>query len=376
MSGRVALAANFTILGFLALSGWLQSAHPSLYYRAAQEDQALEWASFWSFFIAGFVFAVAAAGQWREIRRVPWFLSGLALFCVFVAMEEISWGQRVFGHTPPEYFLAENYQQELNLHNIVDGPLRMWTFRGIILGYGVILPLLGSVPAIRRLFDRLVIVPPPVALAPAMFAIFWVHLEYPWKFTGEITECALGFGFLFAAMANADDFAEARSAPSMVRAAALPVIVVVLGFATAAWSQNRNSDDPSYADRTRVEVQALASDFARLAKEEGRTSITPCGLHKRLYTFAVQKERIADLADGTFARLTEEGMPDERAEYFLDPWSLPYWVRDKCDDFRGRRVVFIYSFGPNRSRDSTRWEILGDDIGVFLVEETEPEYRP
>ena len=60
----------------------------------------------------------------------------------------------------------------------------------------------------------------------------------------------------------------------------------------------------------------------------------------------------------------------------LDPWNLPYWVRDTCDDFRGRRVVFIYSFGPNRSRDSTPWEILGDDVGVFLVEEEAERYRP
>jgi hypothetical protein len=369
MSGRVALAANFAVLGFLAFCGWLQDAHPSRYYAATQEDQALEWASFWSFFVAGGVFAIAAVRQWRFERRVPWFLAGLALFSVFVAMEEISWGQRVFGHMPPEYFLAENYQQEINVHNIASRSIRVWTFRAIIVGYGVVLPLLSLVPAARRVFDKLVIVPPPLALTPAMFAIFWIHLEYPWKFTGEVTECALGFGFLFAAMVNAADLAEAQSEPSLPRAAVLPVFVVALGFATAAWSQNRTSLDPSYVDRAQAEARALAHDFEALAKSEGRASITKCGLHKRLYTFAEQKDRAADLADGTFAGLTAGGMPEERAEYFLDPWNSPYWVRDRCDDYPKRRSVFIYSFGPNRSRDSSRWEIRGDDVGEYIVRE-------
>ncbi len=34
----------------------------------------------------------------------------------------------------------------------------------------------------------------------------------------------------------------------------------------------------------------------------------------------------------------------------------------------GRRVVIIYSFGPNQSRDSSRWEFLGDEIGDYILE--------
>ncbi len=156
--------------------------------------------------------------QRRTIGALPWFLAGLALFCFFVAMEEISWAQRVFGHRPPEYFLAENYQQELNLHNIAGRDLRVWTFRGIVLGYGVVLPLLTLLPALRRWFDRIFVVPPPIQLLPSMLGVFWVHLDYPWKFTGEITECALGFGFLLAAMANAQRFAHPRVPATGTRA--------------------------------------------------------------------------------------------------------------------------------------------------------------
>ena len=57
-----------------------------------------------------------------------------------------------------------------------------------------------------------------------------------------------------------------------------------------------------------------------------------------------------------------------RAGYLLDPWNSPYWIRHKCPQGGGRRrAVFVYSFGPNRRRDSTAWEIRGDDLGVTIV---------
>ena len=95
VSARRALVANLLLLGFLGAFAWIEASYPEVYYRSVQEDQALEWASFWSFLVAGGVFAVAAWRQRRTTGALPWFLAGLALFCVFVAMEEISWGQRV-----------------------------------------------------------------------------------------------------------------------------------------------------------------------------------------------------------------------------------------------------------------------------------------
>lgn len=372
MSGRLALVANALLLGLLLFFGWLQWAHPNAYYESVQEDQALEWASFWSFFVAGVTFIVAARRQRRTTGAVPWFFVGLALFCVLVAMEEISWGQRVFGHRPPDYFLAENYQQEINLHNIAGTGLRVGLLRAIILGYGVLLPLLTLVPAARRLLDRLGILSPPIELAPSMFALFWVHLQYPWKFTGEIIECGLGFAFLFVAMVAAEDFAEARSRSTFSRAAGLTTLVIALGFGTAVWSQNRASSDPTYLALAEAETLALKEDFIALAKEREKASITKCNVHKRLYTFAEDKGYADPLSTGRFSSRVGAQMPEARAQFFLDPWNSPYWIRDRCDDDNGRRVIFIYSFGPNRSRDSDRWTILGDDIGQYLIGHPSP----
>ena len=45
-----------------------------------------------------------------------YILAGIGL--VFVAGEEISWGQRIIGFATPDYLLDINIQEELNLHNI------------------------------------------------------------------------------------------------------------------------------------------------------------------------------------------------------------------------------------------------------------------
>ena len=135
--------------------------------------------------------------------------------------------------------------------------------------------------------------------------------------------------------------------------------VVLLGVSTAGASRFYRNALPENVDAARQEVEALRSDF------EDRRVRTRCGVHKRLYTY-VQKYEQTHLLEGAFARLQTQGLPEERADFFLDPWNSPYWVRDTCATRSEQRRVFVYSFGPNRKRDSTRSEIRGDDIGAFV----------
>ena len=72
------------------------------------------------------------------------------------------------------------------------------------------------------------------------------------------------------------------------------------------------------------------------------------------------------LGAGAFGELVERGLPEERAAFFLDPWNSPYWIRDHCDTQRGERIVFFYSFGPDRRRSSSEREIGGDDVAHFV----------
>ena len=86
------LAANILVLAVVAYAWFLETRLPDFYYMSVQEDEYIEWASFWAFILAAVAAVVASR---THAGRIPWFLYGLALFCFIVAMEEISWGQRL-----------------------------------------------------------------------------------------------------------------------------------------------------------------------------------------------------------------------------------------------------------------------------------------
>ena len=111
---------------------------------------------------------------------------------------------------------------------------------------------------------------------------------------------------------------------------------------------------------TKAEIEAIKRDF-----DSGRVE-SNCDPHKRLYSFVVKYEQFG-LQSVEFASLTSQGMPEEHAEFLLDPWNSPYWIRDRCIRKTQTRVFFVYSFGPNRRLDSTETEICGDDVGAYLT---------
>jgi len=79
------------------------------------------------------IFFVAAA--WLILRlwktrsgKGKWYVMTSLLIimaALFVAGEEISWGQRVFNIDTPEYLAERNAQSELNLHNLVVGDVKI-----------------------------------------------------------------------------------------------------------------------------------------------------------------------------------------------------------------------------------------------------------
>lgn len=335
------------------------------YYLSVQEDGLLEWATFWGLFAAGVIFLLTAARRYRGGGDLPWFPILVGLFCVFVAGEEISWGQRVLGYRPPAYFLEENFQQELNLHNVWDTDLRKLLAKATLLVYGVALPLVALARPIRRLLDKLGVIAPPGAVVPVFLGAFWVYETYPWKFSGEIIELSMAFGFLFAAMAAFWPRVGAPPAPgiSLQQVGLGLTAVLALSFVTVGLNQiSAGGSSPEREDQTRAELAALGRDLMR-----GSRPISRCGVHKRIYSW-VEKYDVDPLREGAFSRLAEEGVPESRVEFFIDPWNSPYWIRHRCVDRRQRQRLFIYSFGPDRRRQSTEWELGGDDVGLVLYE--------
>jgi hypothetical protein len=357
------LLPSLLVLVIPALAAYLHEARPDSYRWIIQEDEALEWASFWSFSLAAAAYARAGWHQ-RGARPPPIFLLGVALFCGFVAMEEISWGQRLLGVRPPAYFLEQNFQQELNLHNVVADPLRQAAFLGVVYGFGVVLPLLALWPRARALFDAVGIAAPSPILIPGFVATGLLYDAYPWTHTGEWAELMLGVGMLFAALLRPyigpTTTTEGRFARADARIAAAFVITWTLGAATAAAWSLVSAGREEHLQAARIELDALKRDI------KDPRSRTRCGVHKRVYSY-VERYGHDHLFSGNFAQLSLGGLEEERALYFLDPWNSPYWYVHECSDDLRRRAIFVYSFGPNRRRDSTDWEIRGDDLGAFAI---------
>ncbi|MCB1034900.1 MAG: hypothetical protein KDD47_13820 [Acidobacteria bacterium] len=356
-------------LAVIAVVAWIETTKPAVYLRIVQEDEILEWGTVWAFLGATAFFFLAAYRRMRAGKGLPWFLLGVGLFCFTVAGEEISWGQRLLGYRPPSYFLEHNYQQELNVHNVLDKDLRKSAVSFILLGYGLMLPGLALFSGLRRLLERLRIEAPSAALTPAFLATFVLYDAYPWDFTGEVVELAMGLGFLFAGMCASGITAGGpkRRAFQLIAATAATALVFLLGWANAVYSSGQRSGNPESVTAAGSEIEALRRDFQAMADANRGRPVTRCGLHKRVYTYVEQYDK-DELLRGAFASLTAQGLPEDRAAYFIDPWNSPYWIRHRCDKDDGRVKVFVYSFGPNRRRDSDRWNILGDDVGTVIYE--------
>ncbi len=357
---RTEHAVGLLAVAVVLAAGLLHTLAPELHDRLLQEDGPVEWATVWSLVAAAGAFGVLAfrASGWSFV-----FPALASLGCLVVAGEEISWGQRLLGLQPPDYFLAHNDQQELNLHNVLPKDLRQLGLQVVLLGYGLGLPLFVRVGRLRDTGRRLGIEAPAPGVALGFVGAAALYAVYPFRFTGEWVELLLGIGLAADSLLR---LARGRArAPARV-SLATAAVVLLLAAGSTGWSRSRASD-PAALDAARSELAALARDF-----RAGRVR-TRCGQHKRVYRLAARQSEAA-LAGGRFRELTTRGLDPVRAEYVLDPWSSPYWVRDACSRDGGRRLT-LYSLGPNRLRDSTRDRVAGDDL-VLIVAQGGPHPEP
>ena len=105
-------------------------------------------------------------GLFRTKRNIFFLL--LAIFLLFVAGEEVSWGQKLFGFRAPDLISSVNFQKELNIHNLKiiqesNNALAMSACR-LLLAYLILLPMaLFTFPTFGKFFT---LVRVPVATVP------------------------------------------------------------------------------------------------------------------------------------------------------------------------------------------------------------------
>ena len=338
----------------------VQSAlDPTRYRLLVQEDGPVEWLGVWSFALAAVLLAIQAqrttTAGWRE-RAV---LVALAAFCLFAAGEEISWGERLLSFQPPEVFLRSNTQQESNLHNLIEPLLASrWQIFGLACVYGLLAPVAARLRWIPRYLA------PEPQLIPAMAGVALLELSYPTTLTGEVAEALLALSFAHDAMM--------RWAGEPVRAARLQ-LATVAGCVALGWATPPLLDatvfrpDPARLERAAAELAELGGHLERGGAEArlfGRRRV-----HKRVYT-AVEAGYLAHPHSRGDSRVV--GEEELRAHYLLDPWQQPYWLLFEVRT-RSIGVALLYSFGPNRRRDTAVGQapesevMAGDDLAVRVV---------
>jgi hypothetical protein len=92
---------------------------PSLFFTFVVSEQgAVELAT--AVFFGAAAFTALRLGLAAELPRLYRVLYGLfAAVALFIALEEISYGQHLFRWTSPEFFQQHNQQGEMNLHNLM-----------------------------------------------------------------------------------------------------------------------------------------------------------------------------------------------------------------------------------------------------------------
>ena len=125
MSGIATRATLFKVIVFVLpivfvlFCIYMKVSKNDVYRNMIKEDAVIENMTCVAYFLAS-VFALSIACRFfKEHHAWSGWLYVLAfLFFAFVGMEEVSWGQRIFGTKTPVLLMEHNIQKESNLHNL------------------------------------------------------------------------------------------------------------------------------------------------------------------------------------------------------------------------------------------------------------------
>lgn len=153
----------------------LRLARPTFYHAIIQEDAVLEWLQV-ALYVGAALLGLSTCRVHRAGRRrmlALWFAL-LAAGFLLVALEEVNWGQRLFHLASPAYFQRHNFQQELNVHNLL--PLQYGLHQAYI--------LIGAYGAFAWILLRRPFAPPwflmPYFLVPCAVYIALTYVDPPY----------------------------------------------------------------------------------------------------------------------------------------------------------------------------------------------------
>lgn len=181
-------------------------SNKQLYLSLIQEDSAAEWLTFAFLIIAGVVSLVVALKIRRQYHYLHWFFWLFFAFNIFAGFEEISWGQRIFGMKTEGVFAKYSDQNEINLHNTLQGMAKVKTKHIAMYAlfvYGVILPWLISKKKISgNWLARHHIIVPPIFLTSGFLIATLFMIDVPTGNEEEVGELLYSLCFVLLMLHN------------------------------------------------------------------------------------------------------------------------------------------------------------------------------
>ena len=123
---RLGAAASIVVLALIPLNVLHVKRDEALVWLFGSEIRDIgpvEWLTAAGFLLAAGLAYRLAVRLLRGRPVIALLFAGLSAAAVLVGMEEVSWGQHLFGFTPPPEIAAANLQHESNLHNFISAPL-------------------------------------------------------------------------------------------------------------------------------------------------------------------------------------------------------------------------------------------------------------
>ena len=165
-------------------------------YVLLTEDQLFEYWTVVLYLASAFVCLV---GPWVVAGTTPitrYWLMGWGVLFLLVALEEISWGQRIFGVETPDFFVSHNLQDETNFHNLdSEGVNRL--FASFVFAVAIALPSLTLMSKRLNSLIRRYGVPLPQWELVVPFLLAFAFFVPAWVASAPETEVLAGIALLW-----------------------------------------------------------------------------------------------------------------------------------------------------------------------------------
>lgn len=142
-----------------------------------KEDSILEYLQFIFYFLAACgsfkIFLLLKNNKNKKIYSILFLLFSISLF--FVSLEEISYGQRIFGFETPEQIKEVNIQSETNIHNLFGYNMNQIVY--ILVGFYGIFSRKILIKFFPKKSKKLIIFTPPKCLFLYFMFLFLVYFD-------------------------------------------------------------------------------------------------------------------------------------------------------------------------------------------------------